>query len=85
MSAVCGVLAAIGILVPGNDIAASALVPLQDMKTKPVSVEHTVTAGKSLKLTSKNVSKTNILPVIESGTIGGNISGDANISLKQES
>ena len=34
VSAVCGVLAAIGILVPGNDIAASALLPLQDIKVK---------------------------------------------------
>jgi hypothetical protein len=42
---VCGVLAAMGILLPGNDIAASALIPLIDTKNKVV------------KATVKNVNK----------------------------
>ena len=36
VSSVCGVLAAMGILLPGNDIAASALVPLNDSKNKSI-------------------------------------------------
>jgi hypothetical protein len=36
VSSVCGVLAAMGILLPGNDIAASALVPLNESKNKSI-------------------------------------------------
>ena len=36
VSSVCGVLAAMGVLVPGNDIAASALIPLIDVDRKSV-------------------------------------------------
>ena len=36
VSSVCGVLAAMGILLPGNDIAASALVPLNEPKNKSI-------------------------------------------------
>ena len=52
----CGVLAAMGILLPGNDIAASALIPLIDTKNKTVK-----TAVKNVnKITVKNGEKSTV-------------------------
>jgi hypothetical protein len=50
---VCGVLAAMGVLLPGNDIAASALIPLIDTKNKIVKT----TVKNVNKLTVKNGEK----------------------------
>ena len=51
VSSVCGVLAAMGVLVPGNDIAASALIPLIDVKNK---------ASKNMTKNTKSIPKNSL-------------------------
>ena len=72
VSSVCGVLAAMGVLVPGNDIAASALIPLIDVKNKQIK-----SATKNSKNHSKNGLKSS-LPGLDSavGDVSTKLSSD---------
>ena len=63
----CGVLAAMGVLVPGNDIAASALIPLIDVKNK--ASKNMTKNTKSLPKNSLKIASTSIDTTVGESTV----------------